>query len=242
LMVQEYDAGRDVPSLGGTYRHGDAVRSDDGPRGGDHRAVHAGCLPRPQPLGGWAMAFWIASFVPLLAMNVTIRQSEQLRLGLLFGFGLLVGVATAPTISYYANVDPEVVWEAGGATALFVAGFGAGGYARRPLRTGSSAVVGADRAGRIRGGADLCLDPGWLGRLRACWIGDLRWSGDVRLPAAGCHQGGRQGAVAGGLDFPRRLSGPPHAVRSEAPLTATTEPPDNAPSLMHQETSHDEGS
>jgi uncharacterized protein len=69
--------------------------------------------------------------VCLLAMNVTVRQSEQLTLGLLFGFGLLVGLATAPTISYYANVDPEAVWEAGGATALFVAGFGAAGYATR---------------------------------------------------------------------------------------------------------------
>jgi uncharacterized protein len=64
-------------------------------------------------------------------MNVTVRQSEQLTLGLLFGFGLLVGLATASTIAYYANVDPEAVWEAGGATALFVAGFGAGGYATR---------------------------------------------------------------------------------------------------------------
>jgi modulator of FtsH protease len=50
---------------------------------------------------------------------------------LLFGFGLLVGLATAPTIAYYANAAPEVVWEAGGATALFVAGYGAAGYATR---------------------------------------------------------------------------------------------------------------
>jgi FtsH-binding integral membrane protein len=74
---------------------------------------------------------WIASFLCLLAMNVTVRQSEQLTLGLLFGFGLLVGLATAPTISYYVNVSPEAVWEAGEATALFVAGFGAAGYATR---------------------------------------------------------------------------------------------------------------
>ena len=40
-------------------------------------------------------------------------------------------MATAPTIAYYANVSPEAVWEAGGATALFVAGFGAAGYATR---------------------------------------------------------------------------------------------------------------
>jgi FtsH-binding integral membrane protein len=81
--------------------------------------------------GGWAVAFWIASFVCLMAMNVTIRHSARLTLGMLFGFGFLVGLSTAPTISYFANVYPEAVWEAGGATALFVAGFGAAGYARR---------------------------------------------------------------------------------------------------------------
>jgi FtsH-binding integral membrane protein len=81
--------------------------------------------------GGWAVVFWLASLGCLLAMNVTVRQSTQLTLGLLFGFGLLVGLATAPTIAYYANAAPEAVWEAGGATALFVAGFGAAGYATR---------------------------------------------------------------------------------------------------------------
>jgi FtsH-binding integral membrane protein len=86
--------------------------------------------------GGWGVVFWIASLACLLAMNVSVRQSTQLTLGLLFGFGLLVGLATAPTIAYYANVSPEAVWEAGGATALFVAGFGAAGYAtRRDLST-----------------------------------------------------------------------------------------------------------
>jgi FtsH-binding integral membrane protein len=81
--------------------------------------------------GGWGVVFWIASLGCLLAMNRTVRQSEQLTLWLLFGFGLLVGLATAPTIASFANVDPEAVWEAGGATALFVAGFGAAGYATR---------------------------------------------------------------------------------------------------------------
>jgi FtsH-binding integral membrane protein len=81
--------------------------------------------------GGWGLLFWIAAFGGLLAMNVTVRQSPQLTLGLLFGFGLLVGAATAPTIADYAGADPQAVWEAGGATALFVAGFGAAGYATR---------------------------------------------------------------------------------------------------------------
>ena len=81
--------------------------------------------------GGWGLVFWIAALGCLLAMSLTVRQSTQLTLGLLFGFGLLVGLATAPTIASFANVDPEAVWEAGGATALFVAGFGAAGYATR---------------------------------------------------------------------------------------------------------------
>jgi modulator of FtsH protease len=81
--------------------------------------------------GGWGVIFWLASLGCLLAMNVAVRQSTQFTLGLLFGFGLLVGLATAPTIADYANADPQAVWEAGGATALFVAGFGAAGYATR---------------------------------------------------------------------------------------------------------------
>jgi FtsH-binding integral membrane protein len=37
----------------------------------------------------------------------------------------------APTLAYYMSADPAAVWEAGGATGLFVAGFGAAGYATR---------------------------------------------------------------------------------------------------------------
>jgi len=37
----------------------------------------------------------------------------------------------APVIAYNASVDPRALWEAGGATALFIAGFGAAGYATR---------------------------------------------------------------------------------------------------------------
>jgi hypothetical protein len=83
--------------------------------------------------GGWALAFWIASFVCLMAMNVTIRHSARLTLGMLFGFGFLVGLSTAPTISYFANVYPEAVWEAGGATALFVAGLGTSSTSFNPF-------------------------------------------------------------------------------------------------------------
>lgn len=80
---------------------------------------------------GWGIAFWVASFVCLFAISFGVRQGEELGVGLLFVFGLLVGLAMAPTIAYYADTNPQAVWQAGGATALFVAGFGAAGYATR---------------------------------------------------------------------------------------------------------------
>jgi FtsH-binding integral membrane protein len=81
--------------------------------------------------GGWAIVAYIAAFALLVGMNFAVQRSEQLAVGLLFGFGLLLGVAVAPTIAYYVNSDPQAVWQAGGATALFIAGFGAAGYATR---------------------------------------------------------------------------------------------------------------
>jgi FtsH-binding integral membrane protein len=42
-----------------------------------------------------------------------------------------MGLALAPTLVSYASADPRALWEAGGATALFIAGFGAAGYATR---------------------------------------------------------------------------------------------------------------
>lgn len=81
--------------------------------------------------GGWAILFYIASFGVLLGMNVATQRSQQLAVGLLFGFGALLGLAVAPTIAYYVEADPQAVWLAGGATALFMAGLGVAGYAIR---------------------------------------------------------------------------------------------------------------
>jgi uncharacterized protein len=90
---------------------------------------------------GWGWAFFIAAFACLIAMNVTAQRSEQLTVTLLFAFGVLIGLATAPTISYYASTDPKIVWQAGGATALFIAGFGAAGYATRRDLSGLARVL-----------------------------------------------------------------------------------------------------
>ena len=80
---------------------------------------------------GWGWILFIAAFGCLIGLNVVAQRSEQGAITLLFAFGVLVGLATAPTIAYYASTNPQVVWQAGGATALFIAGFGAAGYATR---------------------------------------------------------------------------------------------------------------
>jgi FtsH-binding integral membrane protein len=81
--------------------------------------------------GGWAILFYVGAFALLIGMNAAVQRSEQLAIGLLFGLGVLLGLAVAPTIAYYVDADPQAVWQAGGATALFIAGFGAAGYATR---------------------------------------------------------------------------------------------------------------
>jgi len=80
---------------------------------------------------GWGWAWFIAAFACLIGLNYAVRQSEQVALGVLFAFGVLMGLAMAPTIAYYADANPQILWQAGGATALFIAGFGAAGYATR---------------------------------------------------------------------------------------------------------------
>jgi FtsH-binding integral membrane protein len=80
---------------------------------------------------GWGWVFFIGSFVCLMAMRPAVRSANTSALGLLFGFGLLIGLAVAPTIAYYASMNPQVVWQAGGATALFMTGLGSVGYATR---------------------------------------------------------------------------------------------------------------
>ncbi len=78
---------------------------------------------------GWV--WFIAAFGCLFGLRVAIKRSEQLAIFVLFAFGVLMGLAVAPTIAYYAATDPQAVWQAGGCTALFIAGFGVAGYATR---------------------------------------------------------------------------------------------------------------
>jgi FtsH-binding integral membrane protein len=98
----------------------------------------------------YALGFagFIVGFAFLIGMRFAARRSPGLAVGLLIVFALLIGLGLAPVLAFYARVNPRLLWEAGGATALFIAGFGAAGYAtRRDL----SAVA------RICFGGLLCL-------------------------------------------------------------------------------------
>ena len=81
--------------------------------------------------GGVGIVAFIAAFACLIGMRFAAKRSVQLTVGLLAAFGLLIGLAVAPTVAYYGSMDPRALWQAGGATALFIAGFGAAGYATR---------------------------------------------------------------------------------------------------------------
>jgi FtsH-binding integral membrane protein len=82
---------------------------------------------------GWAIVAYIAAFACLIAMRFTVRRagSASASTVLLFAFGALMGLALSPTLAYYASVNPQALWQAGGATALFVAGCGGIGFATR---------------------------------------------------------------------------------------------------------------
>ena len=81
--------------------------------------------------GGAGIVAFIVAFAALIGMRFAAKRSMPLTVALLAAFGLLIGLAVAPTVAYYGSMDPRALWEAGGATALFIAAFGAAGYATR---------------------------------------------------------------------------------------------------------------
>jgi modulator of FtsH protease len=80
---------------------------------------------------GWGIAFWIAAFACIIGINAA-RARGAVQLYLLFGLGAALGLAIGPTINHYVTAfGPTIVAQAAGMTALFIAGFGAVGYATR---------------------------------------------------------------------------------------------------------------
>ena len=82
--------------------------------------------------GGTGILLFIGAIGCVIGLNVaTSRGREQLSVALLFGLGLLLGLAIGPVINVYAHANPAALWQAAGATAGFVAACGAYGYATR---------------------------------------------------------------------------------------------------------------
>jgi FtsH-binding integral membrane protein len=81
--------------------------------------------------GGAGIAAFVVAFGVLIGMRFAAARSRELTVALLAAFGLLTGLAVAPVTAYYASMDPRALWDAGGATALFILAFGAAGYATR---------------------------------------------------------------------------------------------------------------
>jgi FtsH-binding integral membrane protein len=82
--------------------------------------------------GGAGILFFIGAFACVFGLNrASSRGHEQLAIGLLFGLGLFIGLAVAPVLADYAKAQPSALWQAAGATALFVGALGAYGYATR---------------------------------------------------------------------------------------------------------------
>jgi modulator of FtsH protease len=82
--------------------------------------------------GAAGLVLFIPAFACIFGLNVAAANGrEPLAVGLLFGLGLVLGLAVAPLIADYAEADPSALWQATGATAAFVAALGAYGYATR---------------------------------------------------------------------------------------------------------------
>ena len=163
----------------------------------------------------WGWLVFIAAFACLIAMNFATQRSQGLTVALLFGFGVLMGVAVAPTLSYYASADPQAVWQAGAATALFIAGFGAAGYATRRDLSALARVLFWALIGLIVFGIVTIFVQIPNGALiyAIAGAGDLRRLDRLRLPAPSPQPGHPDRPVARGLDLPRHPQRvPPAAV------------------------------
>jgi FtsH-binding integral membrane protein len=100
---------------------------------GQLRDTEGGELHVPHATGArWRRGRSHRAFGCIFGLNIAAAKGrEQLAIGLLFGLGLLLGLAVAPVIADYAKADPSALWQAAGATAAFVAASGAYGYATR---------------------------------------------------------------------------------------------------------------
>jgi FtsH-binding integral membrane protein len=82
--------------------------------------------------GATGLVLFLGAFACIFGLNSPAAKGrDQVAIGLLFGLGLLLGLAVAPVIADYAKADPSALWQAAGATAAFVAACSGYGYTTR---------------------------------------------------------------------------------------------------------------
>jgi FtsH-binding integral membrane protein len=77
--------------------------------------------------GGPSLICFFIGFGCIFGLNYA-RGSGGAGIGLLAAVGLFLGLGLGGALDAYASADPGVVWQAGAATALFVAALGCVGY------------------------------------------------------------------------------------------------------------------
>lgn len=90
--------------------------------------------------GGPSIVCFILGFLCLIGLNYA-RGASGAALGLLFATGLFLGLGLGGGLAAYASADPGVVWQSAAATALFVGGLGALGYAVQSDLSGGYRVL-----------------------------------------------------------------------------------------------------
>jgi modulator of FtsH protease len=83
-------------------------------------------------LGGasWFLP-WIGALACFIGLNFAAARAPALALVLLLAAGFLLGLSVGATLNWFAENEPQAVWQAAGATGLTVAGLGTYGYATR---------------------------------------------------------------------------------------------------------------
>src|SRR5918993_316272 len=62
--------------------------------------------------GATGLLLFIPALACILGLNIAaVKGREQLAIGLLFGLGLLLGLAVAPLIADYADSNPSALWQ-----------------------------------------------------------------------------------------------------------------------------------
>ena len=63
--------------------------------------------------GAAGLVLFVGSFATIFGLDAAVSRGRRpLAVGLLFGLGLLLGLAIAPVIAGYASADPSALWQA----------------------------------------------------------------------------------------------------------------------------------